>query len=259
MTVNLCFLQAIAVATSPQRQPAFRHAGSQPQPSASGHWLGLSLVVALHIAGLCLIPDSQPEPKITPPQAIMVNWIAAPAAKAPTPAPPPAAAQAKPEAVKPKAKPLPQVAKPKPILATPSETASPISVPAEPLPAPAPPAPAAVSTAEAAPAAAKTSETDNNQAPLTLPNLNADYLNNPPPAYPPISRQLGEQGKVYLRVLVNVEGNVDQVTLRKTSGHERLDAAAQETVKKWRFVPAKRAEQAVAAWVVVPISFSLEG
>lgn len=259
MTVNLCFLQASAVATSPQRHPTFRRTDSPPQPSTSGHWLGLGLVVALHIAGLCLIPDSQPEPKITPPQAIMVNWIAAPAAKAPTPAPPPAATQPKPEAVKPKTKSLPQVAKPKPVLATPSETASPISVPAEPLPTPAPPAPAAAASAEAAPAAAKSSEADSNQAPLTLPNLNADYLNNPPPAYPPISRQLGEQGKVYLRVLVNVEGSVDQVTLRKTSGYERLDAAAQETVKKWRFVPAKRAEQAVAAWVVVPISFSLEG
>ncbi|OAI14834.1 hypothetical protein A1507_01125 [Methylomonas koyamae] len=259
MTVNLCFLQAIAVATSPQRQPAFRRAGSQPQPSPSGHWLGLGLVVALHIAGLCLIPDSQPEAKITPPQAIMVNWIAAPAAKAPTPTPPPAAAQPKPETAKPKTKPLPQVAKPKPVLATHSETASPISVPAEPAPAPAPPAPAAAASAEAAPAPAKSSEADGNQAPLTLPNLNADYLNNPPPAYPSISRQLGEQGKVYLRVLVNVEGNVEQVALRKSSGYERLDAAAQETVKKWRFVPAKRAEQAVAAWVVVPISFSLEG
>ena len=259
MTVNLCFLQAIAVATSPQRPPAFRRAGSQPQPTTSGHWLGLGLVVTLHIAGLCLIPDSQPEAKITPPQAIMVTWIAAPAAKTPTPVSPPAAAQPKPETAKPKTKPLPQVAKPKPVLATHSETASPISVPAEPAPAPVPPAPAAAASAEAAPAPAKSSEADGNQAPLTLPNLNADYLNNPPPAYPSISRQLGEQGKVYLRVLVNVEGNVDQVALRKTSGYERLDAAAQETVKKWRFVPAKRAEQAVAAWVVVPISFSLEG
>lgn len=256
MTVNFCFLQAIAVATSPQRQPACRRAGSQSQPTTSGHWLGLGLVVALHMAGFCLIPNSQPEAKFTPPQAIRVNWVAAPTAKAPTP---PSAAQPKPEKVTPKTKLLPQVAKSKPMLAAPSETASPISVPAEPAPTPAPPAPAAVPSAEAAPAPAKSSEADGNQAPLTLPNLNADYLNNPPPAYPSISRQLEEQGKVYLRVLVNVEGNVEQVALRKSSGYERLDAAAQETVKQWRFVPAKRADQAVAAWVVVPISFSLEG
>lgn len=259
MTVNLCLLQAITIATRPQRQSAIQRSGSQPQTSAVGYWLGLALVVLLHIAGLCLMPDSQPKAKNTPPQAIMVNWVNTPNAKAPTPTPPPSAAKPKAEPVKPKLQ--PPAVRLKPVLATHSETASPISVPAE--PAPAPPAPAAAAatatSTDAAPAVAKSSEADSTQAALTLPNLNADYLDNPPPNYPPTSRQLGEQGKVYLRVLVNVEGNVEQVTLRKTSGYERLDVAAQETVKKWRFVPAKRAEQAVAAWVVVPISFSLEG
>ena len=94
---------------------------------------------------------------------------------------------------------------------------------------------------------------------MTLPNLNADYLNNPAPAYPSASRHLGEQGKVLLRVLVNSDGQVEQITLRKSSGYDRLDQAAQETVQKWRFVPARRGEQVVSAWVVVPVSFSLEG
>jgi protein TonB len=94
---------------------------------------------------------------------------------------------------------------------------------------------------------------------VTRPHLNAGYLNNPAPAYPALSRQLGEQGKVLVRVLVNAEGNVEHVVLRKTSGYDGLDEAALETVKQWRFVPAKRAAQPIAAWVVVPISFSLEG
>jgi protein TonB len=37
----------------------------------------------------------------------------------------------------------------------------------------------------------------------------------------------------------------------------RLDEAALVTVKKWRFVPARRGGEAVSAWVVVPIAFSL--
>ncbi|MFI3119611.1 MAG: TonB family protein, partial [Methylococcaceae bacterium] len=43
------------------------------------------------------------------------------------------------------------------------------------------------------------------------------------------------------------------------SGSSRLDQAALEAVKKWRFVPAKRGEQAVSASVVVPVRFSIEG
>ena len=31
-----------------------------------------------------------------------------------------------------------------------------------------------------------------------------------------------------------------------------------DTVKRWRFVPARQGDRAVAAWVLVPITFSLE-
>jgi len=47
--------------------------------------------------------------------------------------------------------------------------------------------------------------------------------------------------------------------LKTSSGSPRLDQAALDTVKRWRFVPARQGDQSVAAWVVVPISFSLEG
>jgi protein TonB len=48
-----------------------------------------------------------------------------------------------------------------------------------------------------------------------------------------------------------------RVELRSSSGHDRLDAVALETVRRWKFVPARRGDQAVSAWVLVPISFSL--
>ena len=38
----------------------------------------------------------------------------------------------------------------------------------------------------------------------------------------------------------------------------RLDQAALDAVRQWRFVPARQGEQAVAAWVLVPIQFALE-
>lgn len=91
------------------------------------------------------------------------------------------------------------------------------------------------------------------------PSFNASYLDNPAPDYPSISRRLGEQGKVLLRVQVAVDGTADSVALQTSSGSSRLDQAALAAVKKWRFVPAKRGGQAVSASVIVPISFSIQG
>ncbi|MFZ5512229.1 MAG: energy transducer TonB, partial [Pseudomonadota bacterium] len=79
----------------------------------------------------------------------------------------------------------------------------------------------------------------------------------PPPAYPVLSRRHGEQGKVLLRVHVDAAGRAAQVDVKQSSGHERLDQAARAAVREWRFVPARRGDTPVAAWVVVPISFVL--
>jgi protein TonB len=95
--------------------------------------------------------------------------------------------------------------------------------------------------------------------PEIAPVFNAEYLNNPTPVYPPISRRMGEQGLVLLRVFVTAHGEPNAVELKTGSGFARLDRAAQEAVKQWKFVPAKRGEQPVDAWVVVPIRFSLKG
>ena len=94
---------------------------------------------------------------------------------------------------------------------------------------------------------------------MTQPIFNADYLDNPAPAYPPLSRRMSEQGRVMLRVLVNPNGTADDVQIRTSSGVTRLDDAARETVRRWKFVPAKRGARPFAAWVLIPISFKLEG
>ncbi|HET7095752.1 MAG TPA: energy transducer TonB [Casimicrobiaceae bacterium] len=94
--------------------------------------------------------------------------------------------------------------------------------------------------------------------PVTPPRFNADYLQNPAPPYPRIARQLGERGKVMLRVLVSSEGLPERVELKTSSGSSRLDESALETVKHWKFVPARQGEQNVSAWVIVPIVFALD-
>ncbi|MGA1178826.1 MAG: TonB family protein [Burkholderiaceae bacterium] len=94
-------------------------------------------------------------------------------------------------------------------------------------------------------------------AEMTQPQFDATYLNNPKPAYPVMSRRLGEEGQVLLRVLVSPQGRPEQIQLLSGSGFARLDEAAQEAVAKWRFVPAKVGSVATTAWVQVPVSFQL--
>jgi protein TonB len=112
--------------------------------------------------------------------------------------------------------------------------------------------PAPEQKAESAPAARDT-------PPTSQPPFNAAYLNNPAPRYPLVARRNGEQGTVTLKVLVTRDGVPASVNVEKTSGSRHLDSAALETVKTWRFVPARQGGQAVEAWVLVPIVFKLEG
>ena len=111
----------------------------------------------------------------------------------------------------------------------------------------------AAATAPAAPAAAAPAPPS-----VQLPSSNADYLQNPKPPYPSLSKRLGEQGKVIVRVLIGTDGLARKAELRQSSGFERLDQTALNTVLKWRYVPGKRGGVAEEMWFNVPINFVLE-
>lgn len=217
--------------------------------------LNLAVVVAMHAAVLAVLLTHAPTRRALAEAApIFVRFIQVEAAQPVAPPAPPK--RAEPEPPKPPEKPR-VVPKPKPvaplITAAPSPDAQQTfeTPPAPPRPAPAPEAAAAAvppgPVALAPP------------APVAPPSYNADYLHNPAPAYPALSRRLGEEGRVLVRVYVSVEGQAERVELRSTSGHARLDEVAVETVRKWKFVPAKQGDKPVSAWVLVPISFSLRG
>lgn len=91
------------------------------------------------------------------------------------------------------------------------------------------------------------------------PSFSAAYLRNPAPRYPVAARRAGEQGTVTLRVLVTRDGLPSRVDVEKGSGSPHLDAAALEAVKAWRFAPARRGDESIESWVLVPIVFRLEG
>lgn len=85
----------------------------------------------------------------------------------------------------------------------------------------------------------------------------AGYAHNPKPEYPSKARKEGWEGTVLLRVLVDQEGKSKRIEINRSSGFETLDRAAVETVKRWRFYPARYGERQVESRVRIPIIFRL--
>ncbi len=202
-------------------------------------------VVVLHVAFIWALQSGllMRAAEIVIPAEVLSQFVDPPAPKAepvpPTPPAPPTPVkkvQAKPPA-------------PRPIAIadnTPSPNA-PTGV-TTPEPAPAPMA-APVAAAPAAPAGPPT---------VQLPSSDANYLQNPKPPYPPLSKRLNEQGKTTIRVLIGVDGLPQRAEIAKSSGFDRLDQAAMATVMRWRYVPGKRGGVPEAMWFNVPINWVLE-
>ncbi|MBW8722346.1 MAG: energy transducer TonB [Polaromonas sp.] len=80
-----------------------------------------------------------------------------------------------------------------------------------------------------------------------------------PPAYPAISKRLGEQGRVVMRVRVLASGDAAEVQLVQSSGFPRLDASAMAAMKQFKFNPARtRSGRSVDSWATQPIQFILK-
>jgi protein TonB len=212
-------------------------------------------VVLLHVGALWALQSGllRRAVEVIVPVEILSQIVTPPAPKEIAP-PPPAPQPPQPAVAKPVPRPTPRPA-PQPVAAPnlPPAPNAPSGV-VEPQPAPAPiTAPVAVAPAPAAAPPAPPAPPR-----IELPSSAADYLQNPQPPYPPMSKRLGEQGQVMLRVLIGAEGSAQQVELRRSSGFDRLDTVALETVRRWRFVPGKRNGVPEAMWFNVPINFVLE-
>jgi protein TonB len=208
-------------------------------------------VVLLHVGALWALQTGllRRAVEVIVPAELLTEFIAPPAPvfRPDPPAPPPA--QPTPQRAvtrAPAPRPAPQ---PQPIAdATPAANA-PLVAPASPEPpSPAPMVAAPVAAAPAPVAPAR----------IELPSSNAAYLQNPAPAYPAISKRMGEQGKVVLRVFIGTDGLPQKIEISQSSGFDRLDRQAQDTVLRWKFVPGKRNGVPEAMWYLVPINFVLE-
>ena len=204
-------------------------------------------MVALHVACIAgLLAYAPARQALLAAAPIMVEFMAAPKVEESKPKPPVEFPKPKPVMM-----PVERKVEPPPILTAPIVAPAPVEAAPSP---PVPPSPVAI----AAPPG-PVMPTPPAPIPITQPVFNADYLDNPAPAYPSIARRNGEQGRVILRVLVSAAGAADEIQIRTSSGSPRLDDSARDTVRRWKFVPAKRGAEPVPAWVLIPISFRLEG
>jgi protein TonB len=222
-----------------------------PEPLINRTFIVTVAVVVFHVVALWLLQTGllRRTVEMIVPAQVLAEFIEPPQPRdEPAPPPPP---EPKPQLKPPVIAPAPQPVAMADRAPAPNAPVGTIEPPA-PLPpvtavvAPAPPAPVATPSAPPAPPR------------IELPSSDADYLQNPKPPYPPVSKRLNEQGTVIMRVLIGVDGLPQKAELRKSSGFDRLDQSAAATVMKWRYVPGKRAGIAEAMWFNVPINFVLE-
>ena len=221
----------------------------------------ISATVLLHVILAFLFMLGLMEHTITPPEAppVLVELMQS---------------QPTPKTIEqPVAKPIPVAPRPQPVAApaptpqpqpspskasTPTEVAQ--AVPVAPVSAPTAPTPPAPTRVEAPPAPPSPAPAPVVTAPSkTDVSIPASYsASNQKPIYPNMSKRLGEQGTVVLRVLVKADGSAGEVEVKSSSNYPRLDQAAIDAVKTWRFNPAKIDGKATDEWYQVPIPFKLQ-
>jgi protein TonB len=77
--------------------------------------------------------------------------------------------------------------------------------------------------------------------------------------YPLAARRAGQQGTVLLAITIDPRGGIEQVRVRRSSGHERLDEAAVASVRGLDSVPAPpRALRWKTRPVTLPIAYRLQ-
>jgi protein TonB len=165
-----------------------------------------------------------------------------------TPTPPPPAAEAPPPPPS-----TPEIVAPPPIVQVPVPPVQTVQTTPDPVPVPSPqrtamatPAPATASFAPPAPPSL-----------IQGGDLGAQMVAGKPPRYPIESRRKREQGTVVLTLTLDVDGAVDTIAVSQSSGFGRLDDAARDAVRKWRWSPVIRNGRPMRVRGVVEIPFVL--
>lgn len=196
-------------------------AGEMPgryRPSRQPRWISLALIAAIHAAGFIALQNMGVDiDRPTSPPPLVVELL-------PLDPPPPETVTLPTEKVIERT-PKPQhIVVPPPIVAIPTAPAA-----VQTIPKPEPSPPLLVKIEETRPAPSREAE--------TIVNLNTRLLSAEPPRYPTEARRRHETGTVVLMVVVDEEGRVSAISVAETSGADRLDKAALNAVRRWRWSP----------------------
>jgi len=74
-------------------------------------------------------------------------------------------------------------------------------------------------------------------------------------AYPDELRDAGIGGTAIVHLFIDEEGEVQNVLVSESSGHEDLDRAAERVALEFDFTPALNRDEKVAVWIQLPITF----
>ena len=97
------------------------------------------------------------------------------------------------------------------------------------------------------------------QSPPPAGMRDASAIRTSPPVYPVDVLKQGVTGTVVLIVDVAADGSVSAAKIDRSAGDARLDAAALDAVKQWKFEPAMKDGKPVPGRVRVPVEFALDG
>jgi|GEM_PF-4952148 len=86
----------------------------------------------------------------------------------------------------------------------------------------------------------------------------ASVLFKTPPPYPQEAREEGVEGTTVLEIILSPSGRIKQVATCASSGDPRLDRAAEQSVRLWRFSPRLREGTPQEASLRIQVSFRLE-
>ncbi len=78
------------------------------------------------------------------------------------------------------------------------------------------------------------------------------------PQYPFLAKRDGIEGKVYLRIVVDTEGNAKEAEVYKAEPEGVFEEAALKVVERYKFRPAMKGGKPVNCIVVQPISFTMD-
>jgi protein TonB len=68
--------------------------------------------------------------------------------------------------------------------------------------------------------------------------------------------ELSVRGRLRARLLVRADGSVGSVDIIVSSGDHALDDAARRGLLRWRFIPARRNNEPIDAYVALWVTFS---